>query len=381
MRNVFDPQLWAAVPFHFWSGVVFVLGTMVGSLLNVCIYRMPRGESIVHPGSHCPNCNYAIPWFLNIPIITWLSLRGKCANCKVGISVRYLLVELLTGVLFLASWLRYGKISAPVALVICAVLAAFVVATFIDLEHFIIPDEITLGGIVVGFLCSLLVPELHETGNRAAALRASFFGIAVGGGLIYLILRGGKLLFGKQKIALPAESKIIFTETSIQLPDQEVPYEELFYRKSDAILLHGKTIELPDRCFWDQPVQLSPEELKIGGETFKPEEIPHMEIVTSHLVLPREAMGFGDVKFMAAIGAFLGWEAVIFSLMGSAVLGSIVGLGAIALKRKEWSTRIPYGPYIALAATIFIFLPPALQLQWKQYVGIFPQLFYSLIKG
>lgn len=380
MRNIFDAQLWAAVPFHFWTVIFFILGSMVGSLLNVCIHRMPRGESIIHPGSHCPNCNYAIPWFLNMPIITWLYLRGKCANCQVRISPRYLLVELLTGLLFVAAWLRFGNESALVALVMCLVLSAFVVATFIDFEHFIIPDEITIGGMVVGFLCSLAVPELHSTTDRALALRSSFFGIAVGGGLIYLILRGGKLLFGKHRINLPPETKIIFTETSIKLPDQEIPYEELFYRKSDAIFFQAKTIELPDRCFWNVPVQLTPEQLKIGEETFKPEEVPHMEVVTSHLTLPREAMGFGDVKFMAAIGAFLGWQTVIFALMASAVLGSIVGIAAIAVKKKEWSSRIPYGPYIALAATIFIFLPAELKLQWKTYVDVFPQIFYSLVK-
>src|SRR4051812_8439816 len=158
---MFEREIWARVPFQFWSGVMFLFGSMVGSFLNVCIHRMPREESVISPPSHCPHCKYSIPWFLNIPLLTWLFLRGKCANCAAPISVRYFLVELLTGFVFLGSWLRFGATSPILALVYCLVLAAFIVATFIDLEHIIIPDEITLGGTVVGFLCSLAVPSLH----------------------------------------------------------------------------------------------------------------------------------------------------------------------------------------------------------------------------
>ena len=355
---------------------------MVGSFLNVCIYRMPREMSVIRPGSHCPNCNYAIPWILNLPLITWLYLRGKCKNCGQKISVRYFAVELFTGLMFMAAWLTVGPRSVGLAIVYCVILAGFIVATLIDIEHFIIPDEITIGGIVAGFLCSLIVPELQHAATRAEALKASFWGIAVGGGLIYLILRAGKLAFGKEKIELPAESRITFTETSLQLPDKEHAYEELFYRKSDYIRMFAKTIEvrfaeaagLSDRCYFNTLVTLKPTELRIGDETFDPEHVPHMEVVTSQLVLPREAMGFGDVKFMAAIGAFLGWHATIFALMVSAVLGTLVSIGAIALRRVEWKSRIPYGPYIAVAAVIYMFLPLESQNAWRAYLSVFTQI-------
>ena len=100
--------IWAAVPFHFWSLVFFVFGSIVGSFLNVCIHRMPLGQSIVSPPSHCPHCKYSIPWYLNIPLVTWLYLRGKCRNCGAPISIRYFLVELLTAVTFLAAGWRSG---------------------------------------------------------------------------------------------------------------------------------------------------------------------------------------------------------------------------------------------------------------------------------
>src|SRR5436190_8493108 len=153
MAHYFDLHVWQSVPFHFWSIVFFIFGTVVGSFLNVCIYRMPRGESIASPPSHCPHCNYSIPWFLNIPLVTWLFLRGKCANCSAPISVRYFLVELLTGVAFMGCWLAFGGQSVFLALVYAVLLAGFIAATFIDFEHLIIPDEITLGGVAVGFLC------------------------------------------------------------------------------------------------------------------------------------------------------------------------------------------------------------------------------------
>jgi leader peptidase (prepilin peptidase)/N-methyltransferase len=368
---MFDSQTWAAVPFHFWSAVFFVLGTMVGSLLNVCIHRMPRGESIIFPSSHCPHCQYSIPFYLNIPIVTWIYLRGRCANCGAPISPRYLAVELLTGVVFCSAWQVYGAQSALLALVICLLLGGLIVATFIDLEHFIIPDEITIGGMVVGVLISIGVPSLHHTATRAEALRESLLGALAGAGIVYAILRMGKLLFGRQRFVLQPGTRVVFTETALLLPGQEIPYEELFYRKTDAIELQAITLELIDRCYANVSVRLTPRSLHISGDSFDPESIPQFEVVADELTVPREAMGLGDVKFMGAIGAFLGWPAVVFSLMISAVLGSIVGVTLIALHRRAWSSRIPYGPYIAVAAALWIFGGKRL-LAWWSGMGLGP---------
>lgn len=372
MTRYFDPQVWLAVPFHFWSVVFFIFGTMVGSFLNVCIYRIPRGLSVASPPSHCPHCNYSIPWYLNVPLVTWLYLRGQCANCKAPISPRYFLVELLTGVLFLAAWLARGaktltNYNSPwVALALCLLLAGLIAATFIDFEHFIIPDEITIGGMVAGFVVSFLVPALHYKDTAFDALKSSAWGIIVGAGVVYAILRVGKLLFGRQKLDLPENSTVVFTETALVLPDQQIPYEDLFYRKSDSINVEAKQVELIDRCYREVRVRLSPAKLTIGEETFDPEQVPHMEILADRMVLPREAMGFGDVKFMGAIGAFLGWKATLFSLMASSVIGAFVGIALILTKRQEWSSRLPYGPYIALAAVIWIFGGKKLVDWWFQ---------------
>lgn len=373
--TIFDAANWSPVPFHFWSTVLFVLGTIVGSFLNVVIHRLPLGQSVVSPPSHCPHCKYSIPWYLNVPLVTWLYLGGKCRNCRAPISPRYFLVELLTGMAFLSCWLTFGNRSVLLALVSCLFLAGLIAATFIDFEHLIIPDEITFGGIGAGLICSFLVPALHDTNVITDSMKQSFIGAAVGGGLIYAVLRGGKFLFGRKKMKLPPGSHIVFGETAVTLPDKVIPYEELFYRRSDAIVVRARTLELVDRSYWNVTFKLSPKALWIDDERLDPEKVHHLEAVADGIQLPREAMGLGDVKFMAAIGAFLGWPAVIFSLMGSSIIGSCVGVVLIALRRAAWSGRLPYGPYIALAAVIWMFLPPDLRDAWTMNLKLFATLF------
>ncbi len=365
LNAILDSRNWAAVPFHFWSCVFFVLGTIVGSFLNVCIHRMPLGQSIVSPPSHCPHCKYSIPWYLNIPLVTWLYLGAKCRKCGAPIAARYFLVELLTGVLFLGAWLKFGHVSVLLALTYAVLLAGMVAATFIDFEHFIIPDEITFGGMAVGFIASFVLPGLHGTNSVPASLKASLLGLGVGAGLIYAILRVGKLLFGRHRISLPENTRIVFGETAVHFPDKVVAYEELFYRKTDTISVQAWTVELVDRCYRNVPVRLSPSELRIDDEKLEPAGVPYLEVVCSEIVLPREAMGLGDVKFMGAIGAFLGWPAVIFSLVISSLIGSVVGLLLVVSKKRHLSSRLPYGPYIALAAAIWIFAGPDL-IAWYQ---------------
>jgi len=377
INPIFDAGAWASVPFHFWSVIFFGFGGIVGSFLNVCIYRMPLGLSVVSPPSHCPHCKYSIPWYFNVPLLTWTMLRGRCRSCGAPISPRYFGVELLTAVAFLGCWLAFGHQSAWLALVYGLFLSGLIVATFIDFEHFIIPDEITIGGTVAGFICSMLFPALHAEESIKRASFKSLIGLAVGGGMVYLILRAGKLLFGKQRLELPADTRIIFSETAVHLPDRDIPYEELFYRQSDVITMHARTLELVDRGYQDVLVRLSPKRLCIGDEQFAPESVPHMEAVSTEITLPREAMGFGDVKFMAAIGAFLGWQATLFSLMVSSMIGSLVGISLIVMGRREWSSRLPYGPYIAAAAVIWVFLP----FETRDTVGQYMDTLVRMISG
>jgi leader peptidase (prepilin peptidase)/N-methyltransferase len=370
LERTFNPEIWAAVPFHFWSLCFFTFGCMIGSFLNVCIHRMPLEQSVVSPPSHCPHCKYSIPWYLNLPLITWLWLRGKCANCKAPISIRYFLVELLTGVLFLGCWLGLANPDAPIAsmplaLAACVFTAGLVVATFIDFEHFIIPDGITIGGMMAGFLLSLAAPALHGPGTTfTGAILSSGIGVAFGSGLIYGIVWMGKLLFGRQHFRLEPGAKITLTESALQLPGREIPYEEIFYRDGDNVTIPhaGGTVFQRNGDSGETSIPFEPAELKlttkaltIGEQTFDPETIARVECTATEVAASREAMGFGDVKFMGAIGAFIGPMGVVFTLTASAIIGAVVGGSLIALRQREASTRIPFGPYLAVAALIWLF--------------------------
>jgi Type II secretory pathway, prepilin signal peptidase PulO and related peptidases len=353
---------------------MFVLGSIVGSFLNVCIHRLPLEQSVVSPPSHCPHCKYSIPFYLNIPLVTWVYLRGKCRNCGAPISVRYLLVELLTALTFLGCWVYFGRQSPALALIYAIFLSGLIVATATDFEHIIIPDEITIGGMVAGFIFSFLVPSLQgKDYSLKESISSSLLGMAAGAGSIYALLRGGKLVFGRKRKKLPPDTRIIFTETDLLLPDEAIPYGELLYRETDTIKFHAATLELVDRCYKDVPVRLTQETLQIGDETIKPESVVHMEAQTSKVILPQEAMGLGDVKFMGAIGAFLGWKAVIFTLVISSFIGGfLVGIPLILMRKRGLSSKLPYGPYLAAAAALWVFAGPQI-VQW--YLSLMMTLF------
>ena len=236
---------------------VFAIGSCVGSFLNVCIYRMPRDKSIVKPRSFCPSCRKQIYWYDNIPFVSYLWLRGRCRFCQKKISFRYFLVEALTGSLFVFLYHRLGL--GPSFWIYSAFFASLLVATFIDFEHQIIPDTISVGGLGVGVLLSFIFPSIHSVPTRVGSLLSSVLGVLVGGMSIYLIGLLGNFLFKK------------------------------------------------------------------------------------------ESMGGGDVKLLAMVGAFLGWEKALLAFFIAPLFGSIVG---ITLKLTRGAEIIPYGPFLSLASFI-----------------------------
>ena len=246
-----------------------IIGLMIGSFLNVCIYRMPREKSIVMPRSYCPACKHQIPYYDNIPVLSFILLLGKCRFCKKSISLRYVTVEVLTAIIF-AILIKVLGLNA-VTVIYMVLSAGLIIATFIDFEYQIIPDEITYGGMLVGVIASLAFPQLHNTANRFYALRDSLFGIILGGALIYLIASIGTIAFRKKL-------------------------------------------------------------KEIGQES---------------------AMGGGDVKYMAMIGAFLGWQGAVFVFFLAPFFGSFVG---VIEKLRKRADIIPYGPYLSLATLIVILL-------------------------
>jgi len=175
---------------------VFVFGTVIGSFVNVCTFRLPRRESIVAPGSHCMNCESPISWYDNIPIVSYLALRGRCRYCASRISPRYLLIELGTALIFLAALWRFGL--TPALLVYWALLATLVVVTVIDMERYIIPGRITLAGIAAGLVVAACASISGESGGLiVSSLPEAVLGLLVGGGSLWLIDRFAVHLFNK----------------------------------------------------------------------------------------------------------------------------------------------------------------------------------------
>ena len=177
---------------NVWLTVLLgLLGLIVGSFLNVCIYRLPRRESVNWPGSHCTACNRPLSWYENVPIVSWLVLRGRCRTCGERISVVYPLVELITGVLFVAGYAIYGW--TPMLAVRLAFACAMVVLFAIDLRHHLLPNVITVPGIVIGFLLSLFLPP---------GWKASLIGLIAGGGVLFVIAEGYYRLRGVEGLGM-----------------------------------------------------------------------------------------------------------------------------------------------------------------------------------
>ena len=176
--------------------VLFAIGACVGSFLNVCIWRLPREESVVRPRSHCPHCRHLIAWYDNLPMVSYLLLGARCRHCHGAIHWRYPLVEALSGVSAVVLLNRFG--TGPIGVIYLCFVWALIAVTFIDLEHQIIPDEISLGGLVVGLVLSGLVPQLHGTDQILLGLRRAGLGAVVGAGSLYATGVMGSLIFRKE---------------------------------------------------------------------------------------------------------------------------------------------------------------------------------------
>jgi len=357
------------------AGFSFVLGAVVGSFLNACIHRLPRDISINEPKrSFCPYCGKSIPWYHNLPIVSWLLLRGRGACCGQPISPRYILVEILTAVVFLALFLKFDLPLAPAYWVFAALL---ITATFIDFEHYIIPDEITKGGTLVGVVLSAILPGLmgvnsssgvlaHSSGVLAHVQAAlwSAFAAALGAGLLWLVVEGGKLAFGRKRIVSEQPEPFRFEPDEenprLVIGEEVWPWEEIFSRASDVLVLEVQRAVLNGAPLADKTIKIYYDRIIAGGREAKIEDVRELSGMLTAVVIPREAMGLGDVKFIACIGAFLGWEAVLFTIAMSSVIGAVIGGAALLFTRGRSGTKIPYGPYLALGAALWLVCGPEL---------------------
>ena len=357
------------VYYLIFGTLAFALGAAIGSFLNVGIYRLPREISIARPSrSFCPSCKAPIPWRQNVPLLSWFLLRGRCANCGAKIAFRYLGVELLTALLFLAIWQFFPW---PVAIAYWVFACILLVATFIDLEHFIIPDQITIGGTIAGVVASFVVPELMNTDSRVAALVRSLLAAAFGYVILWIVLEGGKIAFGKKRIRLDGPTPFTWTrrddDADFIVGEERSLWSDYFARERDRLLLHCDNAKIDNREFETVTLEFHYNRVRIQADEFVLDTVDQISGVAHELEIPREAMGRGDLKFLAAIGAFLGWRGVLFSIFAGSILGSIVGLATLVIGKRVWSAKLPFGPYLALGGLIWMFFG-------KQFVHWYLQL-------
>jgi leader peptidase (prepilin peptidase)/N-methyltransferase len=344
----------------------FIFGALIGSFLNACIHRLPRGISLDHPRrSFCPHCETTIRWYHNLPIVSWLWLRGRCAKCGASISPRYLLVEILTALVFFGLWVKFGLPLAPAYMLFAALLIA---ATFIDFEHYIIPDEITLGGAVAGIVLSAALPGLMGVDSHWQAALWSLAAAVLGAGLLWAVVEGGKVAFGRKRI-VPEQPEPFHFEADSENPRLVIggeawPWDEIFSRETDVLVIEATRASLNGgpvresktiRVFYNRVVT--------DNRETPLEDVREFTGVLRAVVIPREAMGFGDVKFLACIGAFLGWKAVLFTVASSSIFGALIGGGALLATRGKAGGRIPFGPYLALGAALWLVAGPEI-IRW-----------------
>ena len=362
----------SSVPLAFYEFVfattACVLGAIIGSFLNVCIYRLPLGLSVNEPRrSFCPHCKAQIAWYENLPVVSWLFLRGRCGHCGKPIAVRYPLVELLTAVLFYLvyhrfrdQWILIGPYWIFTALVI--------VATFIDFDHFIIPDEITWGSVGAGLILSFAIPTLMGAASHPEGLLWSAIGAAAGYFTLWGVVEAGKLAFGRKRVRLPQAQDFVWQrqgehDAVMRIGAESETWSEYFARESDELVLHCDKLTLAGREHADAVLRCFYNRVELDGTVHPIEKLEEFSGTLREFVFPREAMGFGDVKFIAGIGAFLGWRAVFFTIAAASMVGAVVGVGLLLLGPKSRSLKIPFGPYLSLGALVWMFAGPEI-VRW-----------------
>ncbi len=312
------------------SAVFFILGALIGSFLNVCIVRLPRERSVVFPSSHCVHCLKPIAWYDNIPLISWLALRGKCRHCKAAFSFRYFLVELLTALVFWYFYRHFGL--TPLLGPYLFMVSCFIVATFVDFAERIIPDEVSVGGMWAGIGFSILIPQLHPVKPVDAAFGGFLAGALV---LICLVLTWIYPLFCKHLLM------------------EQTPEDDRSIKIWVVISL--LLISLINLCVYQLPPGLRPHALSfsaaLSGYLIGGGLIYAMGLM-GDIIFKKESMGGGDVKLMALVGAFMGWQLAVLTFFLAPFFGAVYG---IVEKIRTKDSTIAYGPFLILGALMSLF--------------------------
>ncbi|MDP7396298.1 MAG: prepilin peptidase [Lentisphaeria bacterium] len=367
----------------------FVLGACLGSFLNVCIWRIPNNMSIITPGSHCPKCSHALSWHENIPILAWLLLRARCRWCKSRISVRYPLVEALVAILFVAVWQRAAEFGWPLpSLFVGWFLVCILVAvTLVDCDHRIIPNKFTYTGLVIALAAALIWPQTHALdritaefaqmvarcwdgiyGRRQIVVLDLVLGVILSGGVFWLFSAVGHVILGRDRQQLEPPATVVLTPDNLQIAAAEpTAWKDVLYTDADRVELIGKVVAAdfkdpesdPTLAPGEDEVRIVADDMGInaGGVTVPMTAVGLVVVEARQIVLPRLAIGLGDVKLFAVLGAFFGPAGAVIVLVMSCSIGFVAGLGfgiVRLLRGRRWDGSICFGPYISVAALIYL---------------------------
>ena len=284
------------------------------------------------------------------------------------------MVEVLTALLFAGMAWKFGA-SAPLLIVpgVCFV-SLLVVATFVDLEHMLIPDEVSWGGVAAGILLTAFIPELHGGGSRLESVGKALLGAFAGYATLWCVVEGGRLFFGKNRFAFDSPAEAVWTRSGdsaeLIVDGEALDWSGLFPRGTESVEMYFVEGNLDGTPLLKSPAVWGFESLKVDGRTLDLNRVDRVVCRLRALVLPREVMGYGDVKLLAAIGAFTGWKAVFFTVMMASSAGALFGLAALLVGRREWSAKIPFGPYLAFGALLWLAAGEHLWRAYLLFLGI-----------
>jgi leader peptidase (prepilin peptidase)/N-methyltransferase len=339
----------------------FVFGACVGSFFYLAIYRLPRGVWVNEPNrSFFPMCNKDIPWFRNIPMVTWLVQRGKCAECGCKIPFRYFAVELLTACLFLLMWC-YVPESPLLALFYMIMMALLVVVVFVDAELMVIPLSVTWLGTGLGVVGAMVLQDHLRVSGWLDGLVASGIGFAAGFGGLWLVVILGKLAFGKKNMEFaqsvewmlrePEGENDELEELCFVIDGEAYGWSDLFYRDSDQLMVEGSGFCVDGKKIKAKELVIKGDRIELKGKTLMIEELKSLSGMARKVIIPREAMGMGDVYLMGMLGACLGWQSVIFTVFVACLFSIVLAI----LGRMGFGQRLPFGPSLAFGAVCWIF--------------------------
>ena len=337
-----------------------LFGACIGSFLNVVVYRLPRGLSVNEPSrSFCPSCGKAIPWYLNLPILSWLMLRGKSACCGKRIAVRYWLVELACSALFCVIAWYFSPEDIFTQILLCVWVALMLACFCIDWEQMVVLPSLTVSAAVTGLLLSGLSPWMvePESLDPADGLLWSMVG-AVGGFVLFrMVGLLGKLLFGRRSARFEHPVKWTLQQAAdgedieLTLGEEKLLWSSIFIEQSNRLTLTGAFLDQP-ACKAEAGLVFTPDALLLpDGTRIELESVQSLSGMALGYRVRREAMGSGDAWLALAIGAVGGWQGVVFSL----VAGSFIALLWAAVARIGFGKPMPFGPALLIAAVVWIF--------------------------